>query len=234
MIKDNTMNMTVTAGKISTKIIRVWFDTILNPLVNGLEYEVDILNSGNIYWKSLYSSFEGFKPLIQFFDRRYSGNFEQLSVYYPDLKLLIDNHDNHLERLNNCVNELYIKLINSTELVELYKQTIDATKNNSIKISDNLSAYSDSKNYRFIAEYVINDIQTLPDEYTLAPIWNESLNQFKGLLKNNDLVSLYQSMINAKNSFKATVESIIEELKQLRFDLSIEFGEPIIMPYEQN
>lgn len=228
------MNMSVIANKISTKIVRVWFDTILNPLVNGLEYEFQILNSDNIYWKSLYSTFEGFKPLIQFFDRRYYGNFEQLSVYYPDLKLLIDDHDRHLEILNNCVKELYHKLRNSTELDELYKQTIDSTVKNNVKTSDNLSAFSDSKNYRFIAEYIINDFQTLPDEYTLAPIWNESLNLFKGLLKNSDICLLYKSMIDSKNSFRATVESTINELKQLRFALSLEFGEPIVMPYEQN
>ena len=64
--------------KISSEIIRVWFDTVINPIVFGLELVQEYLKDDNYTWNSSYQDFEEIKNLDGYVDYKFMSNYEQL------------------------------------------------------------------------------------------------------------------------------------------------------------
>ena len=218
---------------LSPKIIRVWFDTILNPMIEGLEIEIDYLNKSNLTWRGFNNSFQELKPLFNFCNYRYHANLDQSDRYYPIILETIEKHDNKLALLEESCLNLFSVLKNSQILKDLYNEKVkEILKNNSEITDSRINDFKDENNYRYIAEYIINNRDNLDSGYTLSPIWNSFKDIFKNLLNDDTFKSLFQNQQTALTQFKEAVNKSLSDLKELRNKLSIQYGEPIVMPIE--
>jgi len=105
--------------------------------------------------------------------------------------------------------------------------------NTSNPSENKLKTLRNANSYRFIAEYLINGFDELEPEYSLSPIWNENLQDFKQLLLSEDLAILYADFKQSQAAFTEIVKQTINELKEMRFNLSEEADQPIVMLDEQ-
>lgn len=215
---------------LSPKIIRAWFDTVLNPIIKGLETELYFLDNNNLTWRGFISSFDALKPLFSFLSFHYKANFEQCSQFNPILPESIDKHDGALAKLNDSCGKLFDELKQSQILKDVYEQKLEKLSKDLILSEQTVSKLSNDNNLRFIAEYVINDLDDLDIAYTLSPIWNLFKDEFKAILENNEFKDSMLSFNNSLNEFKAVVKETCTNLKEFRNNLSLQYGEPLVIP----
>ncbi len=217
----------------SPNIVRVWFDTVLNPIISGLDNELYVLNKSNLTWRGFMNTFEELKPIAAFCDYRYKDNYEQILRHYPNLSDIISNYNKSFEDLEAKTYQLYLALKSSKKLIAIYNNGVENYVNTTNPSENKLKTLRNDNNYRFIAEYLINGFDELEPEYSLSPIWNENLQDFKQLLLSEDLAILYADFKQSQAAFTEIVKQTINELKEMRFNLSEEADQPIVMLDEQ-
>ncbi len=217
----------------SPNIVRVWFDTVLNPIISGLDNELYVLNKGNLTWRGFMNTFEELKPIAAFCEHRYKDNFEQILRHYPNLIEIISKYDELFEDLESKANQLYLALKSSNKLMAIYNNGVDNYANNNAISESKLKTLRNTNSYRFIAEYLINGFDELEPEYSLSPIWNKNIQEFKQLLNSEDFAILYADFKQSQIAFTEIIKQTITELKEVRFNLSEEADQPIVMLNEQ-
>lgn len=217
----------------SPNIVRVWFDTVLNPIISGLDNELYVLNKSNLTWRGFLNTFEELKPIAAFCEYRYKDNFEQILRHYPNINDIISKYNSSFEDLEEKTYQLYLALKSSKKLIAIYNSGVENYVNTTNPTENKLKTLRNENNYRFIAEYLINGFEELEPEYTLSPIWNSNIQNFKQLLHSDDIAILYTDFNQSKTAFTGIVNQIINELKEMRFNLSEEADQPIVMLDEQ-
>lgn len=217
---------------ISPRILRAWFDTILNPIIEGLKTEQYYLENNNLTWSSFYKSFKILKPLQMMFNFKYYANFEQIVELYPILSDVIENHDKKLKKLNDDCQKLFTKLVQSSQLKTVYKNKVEEFLTN-ITINELSSKdFQDENNLQFIVEYIMNKKSDLDSSYILSPIWNSKKDEFFRILELPEFIDLLNDQNHSIEEFKQEVDNSIKSLKKVRNSLSLKFGEPIILESE--
>ena len=217
-------------NNIHPKIIRAWFDTVFNPLIDGLEIEIGCIKNNNITWRGLYNSFEMIKPLHLFINYRYHANLEQCTAYFNNVSISIDEHNSALSVFRESCNNLFHLLKDSKQFKDLYFQKVKEFLHNYPGIDDyKANDLKQENNLKFIAEYIINRKGNLDTGYILSPIWNLNMEYFFALLESEELNVSYQNFKEDKKKFAMIVDKISKELKTLRNNLSMQYGEPIVI-----
>ena len=67
---------------VGPRIVRAWFDTVVNPLIDALESEMRVMQDGNFTWRFRPAGFEYIRPIRQHLDPRFLANLEQLCTLY--------------------------------------------------------------------------------------------------------------------------------------------------------
>ncbi len=109
----------------SPRIIRAWLDTVINPLIDGLELEYDFIQRDNLTWRSFKQSFDVLKSLQSYINSGDQGNFEQCSGYNPIIIAIIENHDIKLRKLAEACFALFVELSESKILKEKYFEAVN-------------------------------------------------------------------------------------------------------------
>jgi hypothetical protein len=220
---------------IQPKIVRTWFDTVLNPMIKGLENEKYFLENNNLTWRSYNNRFEFLKPILTFFDFQYYANYEQFLDNYEEIQQLIDKHDYNLTKLIESCYFLSNELIKSESLRSIYYNELENLKITNSKLEEyELNGLENEKNLQFIVEYIINDKEELESSYTLSPIWNAQMKNFKNILNEKQIKNSVVDKNNFLEIFKKTVISTLSEFKKIRNNLSLNSGEPIVMFTNKN
>lgn len=212
---------------IPPKIIRTWFDTVLNPIISSLKREKRLLENGNLTWKYRKRDFEKLVSINDMIDDRYLDNFEQAQSFIEKLRDIQNEHDSELEKLRESCRNLYFSLSESEELLHQIEEIIK--KNDDSKVKKE----KPEELMPWIAEYIINDLGELDAYYVLHPLWNKNREKLKKVLNNDKLKILHEHFLLHKEKFEDEVEKCLCEIKDLRNELSLKSGEPLV-PVEVN
>ncbi len=214
-------------------LIRAWFDTVLNPMIEGLRAELFCLEKKNLTWRSFTSSFELLKPLYTMVYYKYNDNLEQCIVYIDGLLETINNHDNSLKSLNDSANSMYLALLNSPLLLNTFKNKLDKYLKSNPDTDNQLQMDLQSDNtLRFITEYIINNREKLDRAYILSPFWNENSKDFLNILTNRKLSSKTNSLKKAIEEFEVVVDRTLDIIMKKRDHFSILYGVPLVQSME--
>ncbi|OGU39240.1 MAG: hypothetical protein A2X61_07080 [Ignavibacteria bacterium GWB2_35_12] len=215
--------------QLSPKIIRNWFDTIFNPMVEGLEIEMQYLKEKNLTWRSFNNTFDMLKPLVNFTHPKYHANFEQIVVFHKSVLDTILLHDNELKKLNDSCYNLFYKLMQSKSFDKFLSKKFE-NNHKSKEVGSLIAAESDKEHFkRYIIEYIINNIDKLDSSYVISPIWNPNVNEFKNFLKSDEFNLEKKQFDNSIKSFDKTLNESKKILTDVRNKLSLEFGEPLVI-----
>lgn len=214
------------------KLIRVWFDTVLNPIIDGLKREKYYARKKNWTWKSFNNNFEYIKYIHQYINIEYSDNAEQLSEYYPVLNDIAKNHDNEINNLKLSCESLFNSLIQDKGIEQRIKDNIIRIVDDDNKQSYKLDELPNIQ--KWICEYIVNNVGELDSNYILYPIWNPNRKSFLSYLQQSLNKSNSEHLEQVGDSFLTVVEKSIAELKKLRNSLSMECDVPIKVPRIEN
>ena len=200
---------------VSHSIVRAWFDTVLNPLIRALNSEANLLAHRNFTWKTEVRRFATLVPVREHLVDEAQPNFDQFLSLHPEYNPPIAEHDRRLAPLAEACDRLQQALIEA----ETLRKVLDREK---VQQSDMDFCV------RLIAEYVINDAQTLPDYYTIAAIWNRHRDEFRAALQTNGVSPAWQATMEAAGTFETAVRELIDKLSAFRNELSLSSGVPIV------
>lgn len=214
--------------KVSSKIIRAWFDTVLNPLSNSLSLVQSYLKDNNYTWNWNYQNFIEFKKFENYFEFKYNMNYEQVAnTEFLELKNMNNEYNLVLMRFNASCIELFNTLINSNELKVLLNDCIEKYYCLSQISQTDVDYLKKIEAINWIAEYLINNKKDLPFDNIFRIIWNNERKNFNNILNIDGIRKYYLEVKENSFEFEQIVNKTLINIREFCNTLSLKYGEPI-------
>lgn len=107
--------------EVGPRIVRAWFDTVINPALSYLEREGRLLASRNWTWRFKPGNLEAIREVHSHINFEARPNLEQFEELYPDVKGIEGKHDKNLSVLRARCGELHKAVRGSPDLAELFR-----------------------------------------------------------------------------------------------------------------
>jgi hypothetical protein len=208
-------------------IVRAWFDTVLNPLVRALRTEAAVLASGNLTWRLEQRRLASLVPVRSHVPVEALDNYDQFRALNPQCEQPIQDHDQCLQVLFNSCETLAAKLVESRTMRETFAKAVE-TLPPGAEVSAIFGPCTPDRYLEVIAEYVINNVQRLPGYYSTAPFWNDNRQEFLAVRGSDEIRSYSEATVDASSRFSGAVDQLIGVLAELRNNLSLSVGVPIV------
>jgi hypothetical protein len=213
----------MTEAKPSAGIVRAWFDSVLNPLHDGLRNELRHLERGDLAWRFR----ERRSVVIQFYreliNPREEPNLDQFLEHEPDLSSELASYDVQVGTLNDCLNTYHAALLNDITFRELLDKYLAEASDPRLAPRAVRQELPDA-----LAEYVINNIRQLSDIYSTASFWNVHSKEFLACRNRPGLRTYREATEEAAVHLSKIVRLLVSHLRSRRSDLSYEYGVPIV------
>jgi hypothetical protein len=217
------------APAIGPRIVRAWFDTVINPLLNGLEKEQQLLAQQNWTWEFSPPSLEAIHRVQAYVDR---NNLEHFTQHYPEVARAIEEHDQQQLLLLQHCQQLQSLIAGSPELLALYQQvtTPEALADVSTTIERLFSGSPQEQRLNLLAQYIVNHAGELPYFYIIAPLWNKHRQAFLTLLEHPSIRPVSEVTNQAGAALWRSVDTLLRLLKEVRQKLAEEHDVPYVEP----
>lgn len=220
---------------IGPNIIRAWFDTIMNPLVEALTEEIRFLEKKNWTWFFRSKQLESVRYISSLIGHEAWPNMEQFVNVYPDYKNKFEIYDELVQELTSQCDALHTSITKSSKLLEIYQRTTSSDE--LLKLDRNIitlfGAYPQEDHLNLIAQYIVNNIDYLPYYYYPAPYWNRYRDEFMTVLGESNIQKLYAITIEVGENLEKFIEDLLRDLKTHREKLSFEYDVPIVVFADQ-
>jgi hypothetical protein len=219
--------------RLGPRIVRAWFDTALNPIIDFLEVEGGLLDRRNWTFSFAGRVLEFIQPVQR---RFFNANLEQILAMNLAIADKVEAHDSGVETLLDAVVSVHDSLVASKHFVELCDSLLTADRLRELGVGDPtelFGAYNSSDRYGLIAQYVVNGTGDLPPHYSTAKLWNRRRGELLQCLTLPRVKERVGSM-NEAGRHLASIGSALEAmLKGLRQELSLTYDVAIIPSREK-
>ena len=204
-----------TAVKPSKKQVGAWLATVLAPMSEALDYELERSERSSWSFRCGPRDFEFLSSTERMLQvQAYVGNRDQMFRFFPVIKDLATQHDDKLAALRKACNEAYDRLVLSEEFARLASSARDSSR-------------------RYLAEYVINGIRDLHSDNSSHDFWRENGDKFLALREEPPLAPSFMAVLQAGNDFRDAVRSLRGEVKRLQQELADAYGLPVVEPRQE-
>lgn len=213
---------------IIPNIVRAWFDTVINPLLDALDVERGLLRKKNWTWQFQGGGLESIRHVIGHIPLEARPNLELFTQLNPEITDLLEKHDKAVDKLSQACAELQTALQSCPRLRELYQTFISPKSLASMHrtVADLFGAYSQSQHLAVLAQYIVNNSPDLPDYYYTAPLWNKYRRIFLALHSHPSVRSRSKAVNAAGLELLRFVDRLIVLLRTKRLRLSLKYDVP--------
>lgn len=227
MIGDLPEHSQVRFGK---NIVTAWFETVINPVLNGLSVELDYLNKKNWTWQAVPGRLESIRPIDQMVPAGYQPNLRQFEKYHSIIKESIGFHDEAVAVLFVVCKNLARVILDSRVLKPILDElTTDAALAELGKTKDDLffgGGIDEDQKQEWIAQEIINGTTSLPSYIGHSPLWNKHRDRFLEALNHPEIHEAYGLAEHAGEDLLKKAGRLSELLTEARDDLSIQNDVP--------
>jgi hypothetical protein len=217
------------AQALGPRIVRAWFDTVINPLLNALEKEQQLLAQQHWTWEFSPPSLESIHRVQAYVDR---DNLEHFTQHYPEVARAIEEHDQQQLLLLQYCQQLQSMIAGSPELLALYQQatTPEALAEVGTTMERLFSGSPQEQRLHLLAQYIVNHAGELPYFYIIAPLWNTHRQAFLTLLEHASIRPVSEVTNQAGAAMWRSVDRLFRLLKEVRQKLAEEHDVPYVEP----
>jgi hypothetical protein len=217
-------------GRVGPRIIRSWFDTVINAILERLKFEESLLERRDWTWRVPPCHLELLRPVREAPWQVNADNLEQFLSFYPNVEELIERHDRERSELEEACSALHNSLAMSRTFKGAYEKAKadDSPTNQGTTINDALLRGSDEQHLDLLAQYVVNTADELPGYYVYSPVWNKYSSSFLNALQDSAISSMRASAVEEGEKLLETVRDLITLLKETRARLSLWFDVPFV------
>lgn len=203
-----TMVKRKTSG--NRELASAWIGTVLNPIIRGLLQEKEP-PVPSLTWRHTHKRFEDLFPVKDLVGPYYWPNCEQLLKSSVGFREHVARYDKALEELQKACSSAFDVLTKDPLYQELVKG----------------HSHADERTLPYFAEYTLNMVQELPDDYAYKTVWNDNAQEF---LKMRELPGrvgeVLRSVEKQRTMFTDVLEKFLAFCIRLRDDLADKFGLP--------
>lgn len=220
----------VLEGKVGPRIIRSWFDTVINPILADLKHKEGLLVLRNWTWRVPPGHLESVRPVEESPWQVSADNLEQLISFYPNVEDLIERHDEGVSELEDACKALHNALAVSRPAKDAYAK---AKEDNSLIETQGTPINAvlpgpGEQDLDLIAQYIVNTAGELPHYHIYSPVWNKYKAEFLGSLEDPAVRPLRDASVQAGENLLRTVNELTALLKQIRSRLSLQLDVPFV------
>jgi hypothetical protein len=173
------MSFDIKPGRGSERV-KAWVYTILNPVIDSLRRETELLKSGNLSWRVHSRRCEYIRPIAELIDANQQPNLEDFLVEHPTFGDRFTQHDSALAGLEQATTESVQLLLKAPSFqgqvrkcLEHYEGMLpfNPTHPDLRELPGKIAEY--------IAEFIANNSRSLPRHYTLYAFWKEYAETFQ-------------------------------------------------------
>lgn len=218
--------------QVGPRIVRAWFDTVINPLLHSLEMERELLGKKNWTWRFQPPALEALRSVRAHIGPEASDNLEQLVEYDPALRAMTEEHDTNTALLYKQCKGLHDAIQKSPRLREIYREVTseEALSQMGATMTDLFGAYPPKNHLALLAQYIANHTDDLPGYYSTARLWNPHREKFMAVLDHPSVRKSRDGTLKAGKALLRSVECLIREFKKLRLQLSSKHDVPLFDP----
>ena len=215
---------------VGKNIVRAWFDTVINPLLQSLRIEEEHLERKNWSWQFRPGGLESIRNVRAHLDLEVWDNLEHFLGFYPKIGKAVQTHDEGVSLLTKKCRALQLAIENSSALRTIYRK---ATSPESLSklgrtLEQLFGSYPLDDHLKLLTQYIVNNSGDLPDYYYTAPLWNNHRDEFLAVL-NTPLARRHsEETAKAGESLQRYVKLLHRLLTETRLHLSLEHDVPYV------
>jgi hypothetical protein len=216
-------NMRSVFPKRKSRRVAAWIYVVLNPVIELVQRELDLLDRRNLTWRFTSGRCEFVRVIQEYVDSTQWPNYydflSEHAVFVDGFK----QHDNLVEQINASAAQIYEWLVSHDDFSETVKKL--AAQYNDQPMSRTFpgaSVSSEAELVKYCAEYLINNLRELPSHYSLSGFWNSS-NTPLLLFRNTPR---FKPLERASENFLLHSGKLKRALESRRLSLSREFDVP--------
>jgi hypothetical protein len=222
----------VLEGKVGERIVRSWFDTVMNPILKNLRFEQSLLESRNWTWRVPPGRIELIRPVAESpygVSTDNLGQFASVS-FFTFAGELIDRHDTELLKLEAECKELNALLSRSKVLEQALKTAAEdnSTSAEGGTVNSVLLRGSVEEHLELLAQYIVNTTNELPGYNVYSVVWAKHRIRFLAALEDPLVTAARDSVLHAGRTLLNTSVELIDFLVKVRDRLSLQFDIPIV------
>ncbi len=219
------MSFDIKPGRGSDRV-KAWVYTILNPVIDSLRRETELLKSRNLSWRVHSRRCEYIRPIAELIDASQQPNLEDFLAEHPTFADRFTQHDSALAGLEKATTESVQALLRASN----FQEQVNRCVANYEALLPHNPTYPDLLEVRgkiaeYVAEFIANNSRSLPRHYTLYAFWKEYAEGFQQYsagfdeTKQHDLRGKTQELL-------AISEQLRVDLEALRLTLVREYDIP--------
>jgi hypothetical protein len=215
---------------IGPRTARSWVWTVINPLLQALKFEQELLERKCWTWQFMPGRLESIRDVRHMILAAYVPNLEQFVTYYPIIRENIDIHDGEAAQLSvSCMN-LQKALLDRPGLKETFKRVTSDEALSALgkNLGDMFTSDNDSECLGWIAQEIINGTYKLPSHINHSPLWNKYQNEFLALREIPEISYNFSLANRAGEKLLQTVQHLVALLREVRDQLAQAYDVPLI------
>ena len=151
--------------------VAAWIYTVINPIVDSLERELSLLDSGDLGWTSRRRQSETIKTIQEYVDPTQWPNYKDFLAEHPKstVRTGFKQHDLRLNELNMAASSVFDWMISARNFRDNFASAIDQYAN---ALQGQQLRDSSNEFLKEAAQDVINNSRKLPSHYVMSAFWN--------------------------------------------------------------
>jgi len=199
-----------TSKRPSSKQVRAWLKTVIAPMVTALDVESNRAEERSWSFRGRRRrDFEFLLPSQMMVARPYLPNLEQMQRYDGTFANLAKKHDGSLDDLRRACQATYDSVLADSGFSTLIQQCSGA-------------------NPEYFAEYVVNNVQNLPYDYSDNELWNKHATAFLDLRRSPALGASFDALDEAGDHFTEAVRQLRTYLRTLQQQFADRYNLPAV------
>src|SRR5579862_1427101 len=180
----------------SSRRVEAWIYTIINPLIDVTRSEAHLLERRNLSWRHYSRRAEYIRRICEYIEPHNAPNLEDFLADNEKFTQKFDRHDKTLQVAEQNAATffdtvtsapIFIKEVNeAVQQYELMRATSQAHSPSADSLGPNLANY--------VAEYLVNDMDTLPSTYTTHRFWQLFGQRFQAYKERESFLSLQKAV----------------------------------------
>lgn len=200
--------------------VAAWIYAVVNPTVESLRQEFESLQSRNIGWRSHSKRCESLRPILGNLDVAHRPIYEDFVAERIDFKKKFEEHDSTISSVETAAGRFFEGLINSSLFRDQVRKKLEdyhAGRSPSARDPDLSNIQTELPAY--VAECLVNRVETLPNHYTIHAFWEGYWKQAGDDFQPYQLRETFQLLLKKEDELKQIVGGLRQELEALRLEL---------------
>ncbi|MGO9126616.1 MAG: hypothetical protein ACLP6G_17240 [Terriglobales bacterium] len=168
-------------SKAPSKRVEAWIYAVVNPVIDSLKRELELLKAGNLSWRPRIKGCEYILPIRRYVAGGYSPIYQDFLADNRSFEKKFAGHDSALANAEETAGKIFEKLVSNPDFLSEVKKAIQRYESSVDQTQPQRPSFQRFENQipTDVAEYLINKVDSLPMHYLTYLFWQENGRNFR-------------------------------------------------------